>query len=54
MSIPLDRFHQMSRELAEAAVMRFYSAQREGKSDVDAMQEIIETVIKTYGEALSS
>jgi hypothetical protein len=49
-----DTMHLMTRELAEIAAARFHSAKSEGKSDVDAMQEIIETIIRVYSEAVAS
>ena len=45
---------EMVKSLADAAICRFYSAQREGLTEHQAFQEIIRTILLTYRAALTS
>ena len=51
----LEEAHKrMVGELADAAMIRYYSALKEGKSERQAFEEIISTVLKAYRDALAS
>jgi hypothetical protein len=45
---------EMYKQLADSAVLRFHSAIREGKTEHEAMQEIMRTIMGVYREALAS